>query len=142
MQLLLLSVRSAGGHHHVKPRALFITRFRTCVVEKSVVAMISPSVGRGIVVVSPIVGRGIVVGIYDEQNRMGNSNNKGFLILKRDVVLGEELRWKYDQTQSYRDKAPLPSPTGTVALSAPLHLFNSTTSAANLQLKWVYGASS
>ena len=42
---------------------------------------------------------------------MDNSNNKqAFLILKRDAVPGEELIWKYDQTQGHRDKASPPYP--------------------------------
>ncbi len=77
----------------MKPRALFIPRFRTCVVKQFATKSQTLSV-KNAAMISPIVGRGIVVGIDDEQNRMGNSNNKGFLILKRDVVLGEELRWK------------------------------------------------
>ena len=61
--------------------------------------------------ISPSVGRGMIVGIYDKQNRMDSSNNKqAFLILKRDVVPGEKLIWKYDQTQGHRDKAPPPYP--------------------------------
>ena len=57
--------------------------------------------------------------IRDTCNRLGNHNNKqGFIILKRDVVAGEELRWKYNCSQAHRDAIPPPSPTA--ALPSPL----------------------
>ena len=51
--------------------------------------------------------------IHREASRkLGNSNNKqGFIFTKRAIREGEELRWKYEITQGYRnDSAPVTPP--------------------------------
>lgn len=69
--------------------------------------------------------------IRHTSTRLGNSNNKqGFIILKRDVVAGEELRWKYNCAQTHRDNPAPPSPTAI--LPSPIFPTRRAASAAAL----------
>ena len=71
--------------------------------------------------------------IRDTCHRLGNHNNKqGFIILKRDVVAGEELRWKYSCSQAHRDAILPPSPTA--ALPSPMFSVKRSSSARSLRI--------
>ena len=62
---------------------------------------------------------------------MGNSNHmQGFLILRRAVVPGEELRWKYSTAQAYRNDPAPPSPTAVLPSPIYPHKRSASTAAA------------
>ena len=76
-------------------------------------------------------------------HNLGNCNNmQGFIFTKRDIEAGEELLWKYNCDQGYRDNCPAspanlvttPNPMkrgGSLPLSrAPLHPAKAAKSAA------------
>jgi hypothetical protein len=65
--------------------------------------------------------------------KLGNYNNQqGFIFTTRDIMAGEELRWKYSVDQAYRNLDCPPSPAGIITTPNPTKRGASTDASSKL----------